>query len=126
MAWFAVSMAICLWAARWSAGACRLEYCFEFDFDADLGGDQQPATVEWHVPGQAPVFSVDGPGGGENSPVAAPWVGSVAEVLDLQGHRPGDAADGQFSFQQPAGTLPAGRAAGEGGRGIAGCVEVVG
>jgi hypothetical protein len=73
-----------------------LEHCFEFDFDADLGGDQQPAAVEGQVPGQAPVLAVDGAAGGEDGPVAAPGIGGVAEVFGGQGDRPGYAADGEF------------------------------
>jgi hypothetical protein len=58
--------------------------------------------------------------------VAAPGIGHAAEVLGLQGHRPGDAAQGQFSGQRAAAALPAGRASGERGGGMAVDVEQIG
>src|SRR6266567_405504 len=103
----------------------RLEHRFEVDLDADLRGDQQPAALEDLVPGQAPVFAVEGAAGGEDGPVAAPGVGGVAEVFHAQGDRSGDAADGQLSGQHSAGGLPARGTAGEGGGGVAAGIEEV-
>ncbi len=75
-------------------GSLRLEHRFELDFDADLPGDHEPAAIQGQVPGEAPVFLVYDTGGSEDGPVAAPWVGPVAEVLGVQGDlsdRVGDA-----------------------------------
>src|SRR5579872_1389935 len=103
-----------------SQSGLRVEHRLELDLDADLLRDQQPATVQRQVPGQAPVLAVDRAGGGEDGAMATPGVSRVTEVLGLQGDRPGGASYGQNPGEQPTGAVPVGRAPGEGGPGVPG------
>ena len=67
-----------------------------------------PSSGRFQVRPQSSRSTV--PAAVKTDPVAAPRVGGVAEVLGLQGHRPGDAAQGQFPREHSPGALPAGRA----------------
>src|SRR5271169_3036350 len=108
-----------------SQSGLRVEHRLELDLDADLLRDQEPATVQRQVPGQAPVLAVDRADGGEDGAMAAPGVGRVAQVPGLQGDRPGDVSYGQHSGEQPSGAMPVGRVPGEGGQGVPGDVEEI-
>ncbi len=87
----------CRASRRRGVAASRLEDRLDLDLDADLLGDDQAAVVERHVPGQAPVLAVDGPGGTEDGAMASPRVGDVAQVVDLQCDRPRDATDRELA-----------------------------
>ena len=55
----------------------------DVDLEGDLLGDEQPAGLQQHVPGQAPVLAVDG-AGVEDGTVVGPRVGGVTEVADIE------------------------------------------
>src|SRR5215469_18851785 len=91
----------------------RLQDRLHLDLYPDLLRDEQAAVIEWHVPGQIPVLTVDSPRGREDGAVATPWVGCKAEVLDIKTDRSANVTDRQLASQLPVRAVPACRPAGE-------------
>src|SRR5690606_28358373 len=69
----------------------------DVDLDADALADQQPAGVEDHVPGEAPVLPVELRGGAEDGPLAPVEALGHARELDVQHDRSRDAVQGQLA-----------------------------
>src|SRR5579863_7314954 len=72
----------------------------ELDFEADgnILADEDAARFERRVPGEAEVLAVDFCRGGKSYAQIAPGVlGGRAEALNLEGHGPCDAMQGQVA-----------------------------
>src|SRR5215207_2916525 len=89
----------------------RLTYELDLDLELDLLRHEKPARLEDHVPGQAPVFTVDRRAGAEHRSLVAPGIDELAQELGVQGDLPGDALDRQVSVDATgcAGDVDAGR-----------------